>query len=334
VDAAPVIAMASGDDAPPIQLAGMTGVKYLFFEQRSPAGAEEHEVTLTFQDARRGMASWLADAGSGGAAEYLPADALLAGYVSMRQPGQLFQEFTTLMSNQQPAFKSDLSRLEDTLGAGFVGSLAAAMGTEAAFALQGFSASGPTWVMVALANDPAAIDGSLSKLVDTFNAELPAGEQDKRGTVTQESADGRTWTTLRVGGFPFGVTWTYDGGYLVAGSDRATAERAIATRNGGSALVWSAAFQAQLPASAGIHPSGFGWLNTKGALGIFSALSPNQAPNGLLAEHDPVLVVFDGKPDQIHVASRTRLSGAILDAMMLESLGRTLTAPQPNTTRH
>ena len=334
VDAAPVIAMASGDDAPPIQLAGMTGVKYLFFEQRSPAGAEEHEVTLTFQDARRGMASWLADAGSGGAAEYLPADALLAGYVSMRQPGQLFQEFTTLMSNQQPAFKSDLSRLEDTLGAGFVGSLAAAMGTEAAFALQGFSASGPTWVMVALANDPAAIDGSLSKLVDTFNAELPAGEQDKRGTVTQESANGRTWTTLRVGGFPFGVTWTYDGGYLVAGSDRATAERAIATRNGGSALVWSAAFQAQLPASAGIHPSGFGWLNTKGALGIFSALSPNQAPNGLLAEHDPVLVVFDGKPDQIHVASRTRLSGAILDAMMLESLGRTLTAPQPNTTRH
>ena len=46
----------------------------------------------------------------------------------------------------------------------------------------------------------------------------------------------------------------------------------------------------------------------------------------MLAEHDPVLVVFDGKPEQIHVASRTRLSGAIIDAMMLESLSRTLTA--------
>ena len=84
VDAAPVIAMAAGDDAPPIEFAGMTGVKYLFLEQRSPAGAEENEVTVTFQDARKGMASWLADAGSGGAAEYLPADALVAGYVSMR----------------------------------------------------------------------------------------------------------------------------------------------------------------------------------------------------------------------------------------------------------
>ena len=322
VDAAPVIAMAAGDDAPPIELAGMTGVKYLFLEQRSPAGAEENEVTVTFQDARKGMASWLADAGSGGAAEYLPADALLAGYLSMRQPGQLFQEFTALMSKQQPSFQSDLTKLEDTLGAGFVGSLTAAMGTEAAFALQGFSANGPAWVMAGLANDPAVIDSSLSKVVDTFNAELPPGEQDKRCTIAQESAGGRMWTTLKVGGFPFGVTWTYDGGYLVAASDRGTAERAIATRNGGSALVWSAAFQGQLPASAGIHPAAFVWLNTKGALGLFSALSPSQAVNGLLAEHDPVLVVFDGKPEQIHVASRTRLSGAIIDAMMLESLTR------------
>ncbi len=235
--------MAAGDDAPPIEFAGVAGVKYLFLEQRSPAGAEENEVTVTFQDVRTGMASWLADGGSGGAAEYLPANALVAGYVSMRQPGQLFQEFTALMSTRQPSFTGDLSKLEDTLGAGFVASLTAAMGTEAAFALHGFSASGPTWVMVGLANDPAVVDSSLTKLVETFNAELPPGEQDKRATLAQESAGGRMWTTLKAGGFPFGVTWTYDGGYLVAASDRGTAERAIATRNGGSALVWSPAFQ-------------------------------------------------------------------------------------------
>jgi hypothetical protein len=334
VDAAPVIAMAAGDDAPPIEFASMTGVKYLFLEQRSPAGAEENEVTVTFEDARQGMASWLADAGSGGAAEYLPADALLAGYVSVREPGRLFQEFSAMMTKQQPSFPSDLTKLENTLGAGFVGSLTAAIGTEAAFALHGFSASGPTWVMVGLANDPAVIDGSLSQLVDTVNAELQPGEEDKRFVLGQESAGGRLWKTLKAGGLPFGVTWTYDGGYLVAASDRATAERAIAARNGGSALVWSTAFQAQLPASAGMHPSAFAWLNTKGALGIFSALSPSQAMNGLLAEHDPVLVVFDGKSEQIHAASRTRVSGAIIDAMMLESLGRTLTSTQSGTMRH
>jgi hypothetical protein len=280
------------------------------------------------------MASWLADAGSGGAAEYLPADALVAGYLSTREPGQLFQEFTALISKQQPSFQSDLTKLEEKLGAGFIASLTAAMGTEVAFALQGFSAVGPTWQMAALANDPAVIDNSLSKVVDAFNAELAPDEQDKRAILGQESAGGRTWKTLKAGGLPFGVTWTYDGGYMVVASDRGTAERAIATRNGGSALVWSSAFQGQLPASAGIHPAAFAWLNTKGALGILSALSPSQEVSGLLAGHDPVLVVFDGKPEQIHVASRTRLSGAIIDAMMLEGLGRTLTAPQTNTARH
>jgi ferric-dicitrate binding protein FerR (iron transport regulator) len=334
VDAAPVIAMASGDDAPPIELARMAGMKYLFLEQRSPEGAEENEVTLLFGDRRSGMASWLADAGSGGAAEYLPADSLVAGYVSMREPGQLFQEFTALMTTERESFQGDLTTLEQKLGAGFVANLTAAMGTEAAFAVQGFSVSGPMWVTVALANNPAVIDASIAKLVDTFNAELPATEQDKRCTLVQESGGGRIWNTMKAGNLPFGLTWTYDGGYMVVASDRATGEHAITTRNGGSALVWSPAFQGQLPASASIHPSAFGWLNTKGALGIFSTLSQNPAVTKLLAERDPVLVVFDGKPDQIHAASRTRLSGAIMDAMLLENLTQTLTRPQSETMRH
>jgi hypothetical protein len=280
------------------------------------------------------MTSWLADGGSGGAAEYLPADALLAGYASMREPGQLFQEFSTLMTNQQQSFQGDLARLEEKLGAGFVANLTAAMGTEAAFALQGFSTSGPTWVVVALANDPIVIDSSLAKLVETFNAELAPAQQANRVALSEESANGRTWKTLKAGSLPFGVTWTYDGGYLVTSSDRATAERSIATRNGGSALVWSPAFQSQLPSSAGNHPSAFGWLNTKGALGIVSALSGSQGLTGLLAERDPVLVVFDGKPEQIHAASRTRVSGAIIDAMLLESLSRTFTGLPPESARH
>jgi hypothetical protein len=332
VDAAPLIAMAANDDAPPMELAGMAGVKYLFLEQRSPAGAEENEVTVTFQNARSGMASWLADSGSGGAAEYLPADAIVAGYVSMREPGQLFQEFTKLMSGGQ-AVTGELTNLERTLGANFVTNLTAAVGTEAAVALNGFSAVGPAWVAIVLANDSAVIDSSLTKAVETLNAALPPDQQSDRVVLAQESAGGRTWNTLKAGSLPFGVTWTYDAGYLVAASDRASAERAIATRYGGAALVWSQAFQSQLPASAGNHPAAFGWLNAKGALGILSALSPNPAMAKLLDEHDAVLVVLDGKPDRIHVASRTRLSGAIMDALLLQSLG-TAAAPSAGVTRH
>ena len=323
IDAAPVIVMAKDDDAPPVELAAMVGLKYLFLEQRAPAGAEENEITLVFPGERQGMASWLAESGSGGAAEYLPADALLAGYASTREPWQLFQELSAFMTKENESFTGNLAEANGKLGEGFLENLTAAMGTESAVALNGFSVDGPAWVMAVLANDSSVIDNSIRKLADAFNAELSAEEQVHRIVIGQEIAGGRTWTTMKAGGLPFGVTWTYDQGYLVAASERGSAERAIATRNGGSQLVWSPAFLAQLPSSAGMHPSAFAWLNAKGALGIFSALAPNPAVTKLLAERDAVLVVVDGKADQIRAASRTRLTGLIMDVMLLESLSGT-----------
>ena len=201
IDAAPVITMAAGDDAPPVEFAAMIGVKYLFLEQRAPAGAEENEVTLVFQGARKGMASGLADAGSGGAAEYLPADALLAGYVSTREPWQLFQEFTALMTKENESFDADLAAANEKLGAGFIENLTAAMGTEAAFALNGFSVNGPTWVMAGLANDPAVIDSSLQKLVDDVQrgaCARRAGQADR----VRAGERGRTGLEHHEGGRP------------------------------------------------------------------------------------------------------------------------------------
>jgi len=328
MDAPPVVQMAAGDDAPPIEFAGLIGMKYVFLEQRAPAGVVENEVTLAFQGARTGMGSWLADAGSGGAAEYLPADALLAGYLSTREPLQLFEEFAGQMTRLGPDFGRGLTTLDETLGAGFVQSLAGALGTEAALALTGLSTSGPTWVMASVANNPAVIDSSLQKLVETFNAELGPDEQGKRIVLQQESAGGRTWSTITPGGLPVGIVWTYDRGYLVAASDRGVAERAIATRNGGSQLVWSPEFLGQLPSSAGLHPSAFVWLNAKGALGILSMLSSNPKVSELVAGSDPILVMFDGTTEQIHAASRTRISGLIMDAMLIESLGRATAGQQ------
>ena len=327
MDAPAVVKTASGDDAPPIELAGMIGMQYVFLEQRAPAGALENEVTFAFQGARTGMGSWLADAGSGGAAEYLPADVLLAGYVSTREPLQLFEEFAAQLTRSEPDFAQGLATMEEKLGAGFVQNLAGALGTEAALALTGLSISGPTWVMASVANNPSVIDGSLQKLVDTFNAELGPDEQAKRIVLQQETAGGRTWSTMQPGGLPVGIVWTYDRGYLVAASDRGAAERAIATRNGGSALVWSPEFLAQLPSSAGLHPSGFAWLNAKGALGMLSSLTSNPAIGELVAARDPILVMFDGTPEQIHAASRTRISGLIMDVMLIESLGRPASLP-------
>jgi hypothetical protein len=324
MDAPPVVRMAAEDDAPPIELASMIGMKYVFLEQRAPAGAEENEVTFAFQGARSGMGAWLADSGSGGAAEYLPADALVAGYLTTREPLQLFEELTAQITKSEPDFQDGLAEVDGKLGAGFIQNLTAALGTESALAVTGLTASGPSWIMASVVNNPQVVDSSLQKLVDTFNAELGPDEQARRIAFEQETANGRTWSTIKPGGLPLpvAITWTYDRGYMVAASDRAVAERAIGTRNGGAQLVWSPQFLGQLPSSAGLHPSAFAWLNAKGALGILSAVAPDSPVGALLAGQDPILVVFDGTPEQIHASSRTRLSGMLLNVMLLESLGR------------
>ena len=324
VDAASLITIATEDDGPPVELAAMTKMKYVFLEQRAPAGAEENEVTFAFQGPRTGVASWLADGGSGGAAEYLPADALVAGYVSMREPSQMFEELAAQMTRSEPEFARRLSSLEEKLGAGFVQNLTAAVGTEAAFALTGFSTGDPMWVMASLVNNPAIIDSSLQKLVETFNTELGPDEQFKRIVVEQEFAGGRNWSRMRTEGLPLGIVWTYDAGYMVAGADRAVAERAIATRNGGFPLVWSSDFLRQLPSSAGLYPSAFAWLNTKGAGAMLSPLAPSPALGELMTRRDPILVVFDGEAGQIRAASHTHISGSIMDLMLIESLGRVI----------
>lgn len=329
MDASSLISIAADEDAPPVELAEMMGMTHVFLEQRAPAGAEENEATFTFQGPRTGMASWLADAGSSGAAEYLPADALLAGSVSTREPWQLFGEIAAQITKAEPDFATGLATLEEKLGAGFVQDLTSAIGTEAAVAVTGLSTSGPTWILTLVANNPWIIDSSLLKLVETFNAELGSDEQDKRIVLQQESVGGRHWNTLKPGGLPLGITWTYDAGYMVAASDRAVAERAIATRIAGAQLIWAPDFLAQLPSSAGLHPSAFAWLNTKSAaFAMLGQLAPPTPVGELIAGRDPILVVFNGSPEQIHAASRTRISGLIMDLMLIERLSEaTRTSP-------
>jgi len=296
-------------------------VKHIFVEQRKSQGIDENELAVAFKGPRSGIASLLASTGSGGAAEYLSTDAIAAIYVSTREPRQLFEELMARLSRSEPSFQSALGQAEAKLGVSFMQDLAGAIGTESAFAVEGLSAAGPVWELAVLVNDSAALDRSIQRLVDIGNAEMEKAGQAGRILLEQDVADGRTWTTMSLPSTKWSISWTYDRGYMVAGSDRATAARAIATRNSGSPLVWSTAFQQQLPPSAGLHPAGFAWLNTRGTLQNFAALAPNPAFQKLIAERDPILVVFGGTTEQIRAISRTQFSGFVMNALLMQGMG-------------
>jgi hypothetical protein len=302
-------------------------VKRLFLEQRNSQEIEENEMAVSFKGPRTGIASILASTGSGGAAEYLSSDSLAAIYASTREPQQLFEELVAQLSRLSPVFQSQLTVAETKLGVSFSNDLARALGTESALALEGLGTSGPAWMMAVLVNDSAAFDTAIRKLAGVINAGLESEGKTERLLISQEVVDGQTWTTMKLAQQPFGITWTYDRGYLVAAADRGIAARAIATRAGGSPLPWSPAFQQQLPPSAGLHPSGFAWLNTKGAFQGLAALIPNPIIQKLAAGRDPILVAFSGMTEQIRVVSRTRLSGMVINLLMMQGLASTGAKP-------
>ncbi|MBN1570044.1 MAG: FecR domain-containing protein [Acidobacteria bacterium] len=304
-------------------------VKHLFLERHEVQGTEDNEMAITFKGPRMGMASFLANSGSTGAAEYISGDAIAAAYISTREPRQMFDEMMALISRSSQASMGQLAEAEAKLGISFGDDFAASLGTESAFGLENITLTGPVWVMAGMVHDPAKLESTIQKLVDVANAELARQGKTEQLILSRETIDGRTWTTLKPPKVPASITWTYDEGYIVAGSDRGVVLKALTTRHGGSPLIYSAAFQQQLSPGAGLHPSGFAWLNTKGALQGLANMATNPAIRNLIAERDPILVTFSATTEQIRAASRTRLSGLIMDIMLLQGLSQLRTGSQP-----
>jgi hypothetical protein len=174
----------------------------------------------------------------------------------------------------------------------------------------------PGWLAVAEVLRPAALDGAIARMVDAINAELALKDPARKLSLTQETASGRLWFTLRSPASPSAVTWTYHDAFLVAGPDRSAVERAIATREGGLSLAQNAAFRGLLPASAGVHPAGLLWVNVGEALRKLAGGIANPAVKTMLDSRGPALVTFSGDGERIRAASRTSLTSLLLDAML------------------
>ena len=295
-------------------------LKRLFLEQRSPQGVEENGLTITFDGPRTGLASLLADSGSVGASEYLSNDVLAAGFISTREPGQMLDEMTALFTGTGSLFTGRAAGEESAADIfPFAAEFASVFGTEAAFGIEGISASGPLWVFAAPIYDSAAFDRAVFNLAESANALAALKGSGELLFFEETVSDGRTWRSLKSSEKPFTITWTYDRGHIVAAADRGTALRAIAAKNGGSALVWSSEFQRQMAISVGINPSAFLWVNTRGMLSSLAEMfTANTVFSQLLTQKDPLLAVFNAEQDRIHAASRARISGFILDLMLMQ----------------
>jgi len=320
---------------------GLPSMNYLFFEQRSDGGSEGNEATLSFNQTRTGMASWLASPGPAGSAEYVSSEAVGAFSASMRDPRQAFDEIITALGDESKLAQA-ISEFEAKTGISIGLDIAASLGTDVTFAVERPSIPVPGWIIAFEVMNPGALDETARRLVETYNDTVEGTEVNHSLVFTEETVNGREWRSITpglTGGQDIveewvrslTLHWTYDRGYLIASTDRALALRAITVRESGSPLIRTSRFQERFPVTSNLHHSGFFWFNTNGVVADLASLVESPALRNLLDSREPILVLIDGEAERIHAASRTRLTSVLLDAMMVSGVGHTAPTSDDST---
>ncbi len=325
IDTTQVLAGHSSADRSIIDALGFGQVKYVILEQRGAAGRDDNEISANFQGARQGVASWLATPGAFGSPEYISPGTILAFAAATRNPRQAFDELIASIARVQPSVLANLRDFEQTTGLNLSADIAAAIGTDFAVSVETVAIPMPGWVAALEVYSPAALDSVAQRIVDAANKKMsPANLATHKLTLSKETVSGRVWNSVTDAAKTQTIYWTYDGGYLVLGPDRAILARAIATRASGTPLVRSARFREMQPATPSVHNSGFVWLNTRGALESLVAASGTSAPpalRSLLGSRDPVLIALNGETERIAAYSRTRLTSLLIDLMLTSGAG-------------
>ncbi|MFZ1157165.1 MAG: FecR domain-containing protein, partial [Candidatus Sulfotelmatobacter sp.] len=244
----------SGDKLPP----GIGDVRYLMMERREVGGKTESRAALTFGSDRSGVASWLAAPASMGGLEFISPNASMVNSVVMKNPRSIVEEIFQIIGGGDANFSADLAKFEAKAGVSVLDDITAPLGGEITVAFDGPVLPTPRWKAVVEVYDPATLQATIGKLVDSFNREAASASGSSSSSsssssigslqLTQQQSGSQTYYTIRHSNQAnFEVDYTYEDSYLIAGPDIATLAQAIRDRQSGNTLTHSPTFQALLP---------------------------------------------------------------------------------------
>lgn len=303
---------------------GILDIEHFVIDHRETPAGGQTMAALSFDRPRRGVASWLAAPGPMGSLDFVSPEATLAAAFVVKDPATMLDEMLAAI----PEMGESLAKLKSEHGLDLREDLAAPLGGEVAFAVDGPLLPKPSWKLIVEVYDPARLQATLKR----FAAEMARREGQPEVTLTEDEAGGRTWYTLRCTeeGSPFEVHYTFLDGYLVAGPSRALVERALLLRDSETTLVTSAAFRELLPADVEVNFSALVFHNLGPALGPVADRLPampggaGKGPAsvaGFIGSLRPTLAYAYGEEDRILFASSSRPSPLGLNLNALAGFG-------------
>ncbi len=248
------------------QQLGLQNLKHFIVEMKIKDGQPQNRAVLSFDPASKGITSWLAEPGPMGALGFISPDANVVAAFVVKQPVSLVDDLLGAMNTVDPNIQQIISGFERSSGIDIRNDIAAPLGGEFAFAVDGPLLPTPSWKMVFEVNDPAHLQQTFERVVDRLNAY--ARMVGKSGLEwDREEIGGRTFYTLKSAQVGAELNYTYADGYLIAAPSRALVDRAIRYHESGYTLVHSPRFIAALPEDRNPNFSAFVYQNLTSMIG-------------------------------------------------------------------
>ena len=291
---------------------GLLDLKHFVVEQKERDSRTYSQAAITFNDQRKGIASWLAQPGPMGSLEFISPEANIVAAFVVKEPVSLVDDLLGYIETASPGLQQKLKELEAEHKLDLRRDMAAPLGSEYAFSIDGPVLPTPSWKMIFEVYDQAKLQQSIERIVEEVNK--AAAKEGKGGLrVETETAGGQTFYAIKSVDFGLELHYAYVNGYMIAAASRALVDRAIRYRQSGQTLLQSARFRAGLPADG----------NTNFSALFYHDLSPLLKPladrvqNGNLSKESQEalrVVAYDGQPslayayaqgDRITIASNT-----------------------------
>jgi hypothetical protein len=225
---------------------GVTNLRHFVVEQKEANGKTLSRAALTFSEANRGIATWLAAPASMGALDFISPNANVATAFVVKKPELLVDDLLGFFETVNPDLRRQMQEIETQQGFSIRNDFAAPLGGEFAFAIDGPIFPTPSWKVVLEVYNQAKLQETFVRAVDKLNQFSILHGKGKLVLESTTSGD-RTYYSIKSIDAGLEVHYTYANGYLVAAPSRALLEQSIANRDAGNTLVRSSRFMSSLP---------------------------------------------------------------------------------------
>lgn len=293
---------------------GVTSLRHFIVEQKEVNGKTLSKAELTFSDANRGIASWLAAPASMGALEYISPNANVATAFVVKEPALLVDDLLGVFDTIDPELRAQMQEIEKQQGFDIRNDFAAPLGGEFAFAIDGPILPTPSWKIVLEVYDRPKLQQTFERVVEKLNQFSMLHGKGKL-TLETSTSGSNTFYAIKSADAGLEFNYTFANGYLIAAPSRALLEQSLSNRDAGNTLVRSSRFMSALPQDGNTNFSAIFYHDLAPLMGPLAEKMKNAAGNnaesglGSLASIDanapPTLAYAYAQGDRITLAANT-----------------------------